>query len=409
MTPPPPARRLGRSGAVALALGALACGTERHWIGDPDAGRARPPAPALVADGAIGPSGPARPTRPEASQTGADAAEGWRLEISGPLLARRLAVFLGWRQSSPIDERALRAQTNEEVFALTGALLDDPASAVGVGAFYDDWLEARAFEQAQIAIGGLARPLVESMALEPRTFGSRLTLERSGTFADLVTGADGVVNDLLARLYEIPGISGPEFRWTPLPGRTGILTQAALLARGAEQSHNPAARGHLIRRALLCDPQVNPHADGAPPLTREPELTTRRRHEELLTNESCARCHERMDPLGFALEGFDGRGRPRTMEAGLPVDTVAKVVDVDGATRTARDARDLGLLLVKSPQAQLCFVQRWLAFALRRPLRPEDARSAAWAHERAFGGSGEGRLRAVIQAVTATRSFLAPD
>ena len=51
------------------------------------------------------------------------------------------------------------------------------------------------------------------------------------------------------------------------------------------------------------------------------------RHAE---NPSCAICHVRMDPLGFALENFDAVGRYRTQADGIPID--ASAVFTDGTT-----------------------------------------------------------------------------
>jgi hypothetical protein len=49
--------------------------------------------------------------------------------------------------------------------------------------------------------------------------------------------------------------------------------------------------------------------------------------EEHRANPVCASCHSRMDPLGFALENYDGVGKWRNMEAGAAIDTSGKLPD----------------------------------------------------------------------------------
>src|SRR5690606_14648438 len=66
-----------------------------------------------------------------------------------------------------------------------------------------------------------------------------------------------------------------------------------------------------------------------------PADTLRQRLEMHRSNPSCASCHKIMDPVGFALENFDSIGRWRTLDNGLPIDTVSEMSDgsyVDGPT-----------------------------------------------------------------------------
>ena len=52
---------------------------------------------------------------------------------------------------------------------------------------------------------------------------------------------------------------------------------------------------------------------------------------------SCARCHNRMDPLGLALENFNALGLWRDKERGQPIDAAGKLIT--GETFT--DVREL--------------------------------------------------------------------
>jgi hypothetical protein len=68
-----------------------------------------------------------------------------------------------------------------------------------------------------------------------------------------------------------------------------------------------------------------------PPLKESSEaggnISVRQRMEQHRTNPVCASCHKIMDPIGFALENFDGVGRWRTMDLGFKVDSSGRLVD----------------------------------------------------------------------------------
>ena len=122
-----------------------------------------------------------------------------------------------------------------------------------------------------------------------------------------------MLNEKLAKHYGIPGVSGPEIRRVPLPPgspRGGFLTQAAILkitANGTTTS--PVPRGAFVMARLLGQepeppppnvPAVEPDVRGA--TTIREQLA---KHQSVKT---CASCHQKIDPPGFALESFDVMG-----------------------------------------------------------------------------------------------------
>jgi hypothetical protein len=81
-------------------------------------------------------------------------------------------------------------------------------------------------------------------------------------------------------------------------------------------------------------------------------------------NPVCASCHSKMDPLGFALENFDGIGQWRTRDAGLPIDTAGTLPD--GTTFTgAAGLRDLMVTKYRDAFAQTA-IEKLLTYGLGR-------------------------------------------
>ena len=94
-------------------------------------------------------------------------------------------------------------------------------------------------------------------------------------------------------------------------------------------------RGKWILENLLGDPPPPPPPD-VPALPQEAAggkpLSARQQMQLHRSNAVCASCHARMDPLGFALENYDGVGKWRADEAGVPIDASGKLPDGAGFT-----------------------------------------------------------------------------
>ena len=90
-------------------------------------------------------------------------------------------------------------------------------------------------------------------------------------------------------------------------GRGGILTMPSILA----MNHGPILRGTWVLRHILGVRLGEPPADVPPikPVPRGKKMTFRERFEAHRENATCARCHEKIDPIGFALDGYDRNGR----------------------------------------------------------------------------------------------------
>jgi hypothetical protein len=140
------------------------------------------------------------------------------------------------------------------------------------------------------------------------------------------------VNEQLAKHYDIPNVSGPQFRRVSLsqPERAGLLGQGSILMLTSKHQHgvdaaytSPATRGMWVRRHFLGAPTPGP-APNARPVKPELPISPQTR---VLPVDPCVTCHKNFFPLGYALENFDPLGRWRTQDQAGPVDASGAFVD----------------------------------------------------------------------------------
>lgn len=153
------------------------------------------------------------------------------------------------------------------------------------------------------------------------------------------------LNEKLASLYGVPGVTGPDLRLVTLPPgsqRGGVLTQASTLVVTSNPDRtSPVKRGLFILHNVLGTPPPPPPAnvpaleasekpkDGNEPTLRD----SLQMHRE---NPSCASCHNRMDPLGLAFENFNALGMWREQERRQPIVSVGKLITGEEFTSVAQ-------------------------------------------------------------------------
>jgi hypothetical protein len=241
------------------------------------------------------------------------------------------------------------------------------------------------------------------METEVRAFGVSNVLG-SGRFADLLTGTTSTIDQPLAAIYGLKGISGT----TPQPAtfdaaqRSGLFTLAGFLtATGAADGSSPVRRGHKIYTRLMCQVLMDPPGDVPPAAPPTAGKTTRQRFTEHDMNPCTGTCHKAMDPIGFGFENYDGLGQYRTTDMQLPVDARGSI-DLDGKTQTFSDGVALSKLLASSPQVQSCFTKQWLRYALNRWDTAEDSASIQGA---AATFAAKLDMREMIVGLTTSRTF----
>ena len=186
------------------------------------------------------------------------------------------------------------------------------------------------------------------------------------------------VNGPLAQHYALPGIDPKQTEWKRIDGmqargRGGMLGFAATQARQAGASRtSPILRGTWVWEVVLGQKLPKP-PQGVPQLPEETPagLTERELTQRHSSDARCAGCHRRIDPYGFALEGFDAIGRSRQKDAaGLPIDTATALAD--GTPLTGLDGLRKHLLGTKRDEVVRQFCRKLLMYALGRPLLISD-------------------------------------
>lgn len=213
-----------------------------------------------------------------------------------------------------------------------------------------------------------------------------------------------------------------------VPNRKGILTHPAwLIAFSANAASDPIRRGRWIREKLLAGvvPDVPITVDAKVP--DDPHKTLRERVAGVTSAVACAKCHGRMNDLGYPFEQFDDFGRFRTAEklehpdslitAGNGKSTFdvykTKPVDARGVlTGTGdpkldgpvKDSFDLIDRLAKSDRARQSIVRHAFRYFMGRNELPSDSQTLIEA-DRAYLASG-GSFRAVVVSLLTSDSFV---
>jgi hypothetical protein len=162
----------------------------------------------------------------------------------------------------------------------------------------------------------------------------------------------------------VPAVDG----WVPYEfpedsSRGGLLTQISFLASHAHPARSsPTLRGKALRELVLCQkvPPPPPNVDFS--LLEDPDASLKTARERLhvhASNPSCAGCHLITDPMGLALENFDGAGRFRDNENGAELDTSG---DLDGFEFTNVDG--LNKALHDHPMLPSCIVNRMYSYGV---------------------------------------------
>ncbi len=159
---------------------------------------------------------------------------------------------------------------------------------------------------------------------------------------DLLDADYTFLNERLARHYGVPNVYGDQYRRVRVKDdyRRGLLGQGSVLTLNSYGNRtSPVTRGKYVLSNILGTPPPPPPAN-VPPLDEKPgrALSMRERMEEHRANPACSGCHKLMDPIGLALENFDGIGRWRTSDGGVRIDASSTLWDGTRGGRTGRAA-----------------------------------------------------------------------
>ena len=259
-------------------------------------------------------------------------------------LATRLSFFL-W--SSIPDDQLLEAATQGRLSRpavleqQVRRMLADPRSRALVDNFASQWLLLRNLKTHIPNPGDFPNfdnELREAFRTETELFFQSIVREDRSVL-DLLNADYTFANERLARHYGIPNVYGSHFRRVRIEQeeRRGLLGQGSVLTVTSYPNRtSPVLRGKWILENVLGTPPPSPPPD-VPALSEneagQEAQSLRARMEAHRRTPTCATCHRVMDPLGFALENFDGVGEWRVKEQGGNVDPVGQLADgtkVDG-------------------------------------------------------------------------------
>lgn len=350
-------------------------------------------------------------------------------------LASRLSYFL-WNSEPDDALRGLAARGElhrpEVLRAETERLLNDAKAQRFIEAFTDYWLDLRKADDTSPSTTlyndyELDEPLKLFALEETRLFVAEL-LRGDLPVRTIVDSDFTFLNERLANHYGVPGVSGAKMRKVTLPRdsvRGGLLTQASVLkvtANGTTTS--PVLRGYWITERILGH-QIPP----PPPVAAvEPDIrgavTLRQQLEKHRNDASCASCHSRMDPPGFALESFDVMGgwrdRYRAVKEGvapakgvgingqafafyyaLPVDCAGELPD----GRAFKDIREFKRLLVQDEVTLARNMAKQLAiYATGAPVRFSDREQIE--HIVKLAGARQYGMRSLVHEIVQSELFL---
>jgi len=233
-------------------------------------------------------------------------------------VAARLSYFL-W--NAPPDEQLLslaaagKLTNADERRRQAERMLSDPKSQAFTERFLDSWLELSRIDFTtpdRDLYPEFDESLRDAILRETRMFFDEL-LDNNLSLLNLIDSDFAIVNERLAKHYDMPGVRGTEMRKVSLPAdsvRGGVMTQAAILKVTADGTvTSPVLRGVWLLSRIMGTP-VPPPPPSVPGL--EPDVrgatTIREQLAKHRTLTMCASCHRSIDPPGFALENFDPIG-----------------------------------------------------------------------------------------------------
>ena len=321
----------------------------------------------------------------------------------------RASLFL-WNAApdAALREAAVKGKLNSDKdrAKLIDMMLASPRLEKGVRAFFDDMFAFDDFET--IAKDAAAYPYFLGEAAGDareqtlRTVIDQL-LKKDRDYRDLYTTRETFVSPALAIIYGVPTTPG----WRPIEfpvgaHRDGILTQVSFLALHAHPGRSsPTLRGKALRELLLCQKVPPPPANVDFSIVNNPNSnykTARERLDAHRQNPVCAGCHKITDPMGLALENFDGAGQYRTDERGNTIDASGSLDgknfdNVDGLSKAVRD----------NPSLPGCLVRRALTYGTGGTL-PLASEPALVGLNKTFADQGY-RLRGLLKAITLSSAF----
>ncbi len=332
-----------------------------------------------------------------------------KMRLDSYSLAHRLSFFL-WNAAP--DDAMIKAAESGEIQTPKGRekivnmMLASPRLETGMRAFFDDMMAFDDFnnlaKDAAIYPAFTGVTVADAREQTLRTIINHLITENKD-YRDLYTTRETFMSQALAAIYGVSATPG----WTPYTfpensGRAGIATHVSFLAVHSHPGRSsPTLRGKALRELLLCQPVPRPPANVDFSALENPKAEHRTQRDRVnfhLENPVCAGCHKITDPMGLAMEQFDGAGVYRLTERGNPIDPSGSL---DG--KNFKDAVGLSQALHDHPALTSCLVKRIYSYGTGGPTTRDDQPLLTYLNTR-FAEQGY-RLPDLLRTITLSPTF----
>lgn len=322
-------------------------------------------------------------------------------------VASRLSFAL-W--DGPPDDTLLTAAKNGQLATLDqrrlqfDRMIQDSRAKTKLMRFFRYWLAPKSYPASGFSTSFLAEVTdfpgtMSELNEEMDRFIEYVVWQKRGSFRDLLLDNTSFARTpAAAAIYGHTAVSSTSTTGAPMTGeRAGLLLRSPFLMTEGNETH-PIIRGVKIRTRILCEELGAPSGvlvAGNDLFSNEARAmhSTRYRTTELTKSETCMACHSKINPLGFALEGYDNLGRKRTQEkaystaTGLQIgthaiDTAVMTPLIDSSTTSLVGGRDLAEKLTEGDRAPSCFVKQVHRFYSFQNEAPEDSCQLSAAYDK---------------------------
>ena len=294
-------------------------------------------------------------------------------DISQRAANRLSLVLFDSLPSDPWLRDQIKAGSLREIPQISDAawrMVDDRRTKAKTRRFLFDWLNLNHFGEItkkESLFPGFDEAVVADLRDSLLAFLDSVVWSEESDFRELMLGDWSFASERLQRFYE----EAPERSKTQLGpyNRYGLLSQPYLLSGLAyRDSTSPIHRGVFLLRYML-GRTLRPPNEAFTPLSPDlhPDLTTRERVALQTKPENCQVCHEKINGLGFVLEGFDAVGRHRTRERGRAIDASGRYTMTTGETISFAGPQQLARHLANSEDAHRAFIHRAFQYFVKQP------------------------------------------